>query len=89
MPLPNDQTYFLLMAGERACGGVMQAPVAEAPSMWVTWVRVADLDATSGKVEAAGGRLLTEPMVMDGVGRMRVAMDNTGGVFGIITPAAS
>ena len=56
---------------------------AEAPSMWTTYLASADADATAQKVAKAGGALLMEPMDVMEFGRMAVATDITGAVFGI------
>lgn len=68
-------------------GGLMPAMHAEAPSMWLSWLEISDVDAACERVKANGGALLSEPMDMHTVGRMAMAKDPTGAVFGLITPA--
>jgi len=80
--------YTILRTEAGMVGGAMPAMQEGAPSMWLTWVRVDDVDAVAAKVTAAGGQLHTEAMVAEGVGRMVIAADPTGGVFGIIQPSA-
>jgi uncharacterized protein len=87
MPMPNG-TYYLLNSGGEMCGGAMQGFMPGAPSMWMSWVQVDDCDAALARVTQFGGKALGEPMDMEGVGRMAAVMDSTGGVFGIIKPAA-
>lgn len=86
MPMP-DGPYTLLRHGEQLIGGAMTAKQQGAPSMWLTWIRVADVEAVKGRVEANGGALHTPIMDAEGVGRMVIAADPTGGVFGIIQPS--
>lgn len=56
---------------------------AEMPSMWTTYLASDDVDATAQKVRQAGGALVMEPMDVMEFGRMAVATDITGAVFGI------
>jgi hypothetical protein len=56
---------------------------AEAPSMWMVYLASDDADATAAKATKAGGTLLMEPMDVMEFGRMAVATDITGAVFGI------
>jgi len=87
MPMP-DGPYFILKSGDAMCGGVMAQQNPEAPAMWLPWIEVTDVDATLSNIDAAGGRAVTPLMDVPTVGRMAVVADPTGGVFGVITPAA-
>ena len=53
------------------------------PSFWTTYFAVDDVDATAAKVAAAGGSLMVEPMEVMDAGRMALALDPGGAVFGI------
>ena len=53
------------------------------PAAWTTYLASDDLDETVRKVKAAGGLTLMEPMDVMDVGRMAVAADPGGAVFGI------
>ena len=55
----------------------------EAPTMWMTYLATSDADATAAKVKSAGGQLVMEPMDITDVGRMAVAVDPAGAVFGV------
>jgi uncharacterized protein len=55
----------------------------EAPSAWTTYLATDDVDATAAKIKSAGGHLLAEPMDVMSEGRMAVAMDTAGAVFGL------
>src|ERR1022692_1266805 len=56
---------------------------AEVPSTWTTYLATDEADATAAKIPAAGGQLLAEPFDVMDVGRMAVAADPGGAVFGI------
>jgi predicted enzyme related to lactoylglutathione lyase len=88
MPMPNGMTYYLLKVGDDMAGGAMPGMQPGAPSFWLSWVQVDDVDAAAARVTHHGGQLMGQAMDMPGVGRMVVAQDPTGLVFGLITPAA-
>jgi len=55
----------------------------DAPSVWTTYLATDDVDATAAKIKGAGGQLLAGPMDVMEEGRMAVAMDPAGAVFGL------
>jgi len=55
----------------------------EAPTMWTTYLATSDADATAAKIRGAGGELVIEPMDVMDVGRMAIAVDPAGAVFGV------
>lgn len=56
---------------------------AEVPSAWTTYIASDDVDATASRITAAGGHVMAEPFDVMDVGRMAVAADPGGAVFGI------
>ena len=54
-----------------------------APSVWTTYLATDDVDATAAKIKGAGGQLLAKPMDVMKEGRMAVAADPAGAVFGL------
>ena len=53
------------------------------PSTWSTYFAVADAEAAAARITSAGGQLISGPMDVMDVGRMVVAADVTGAVFGL------
>ncbi len=53
------------------------------PPTWTTYIASDDADETASKIRAAGGQVLVEPMDVMDVGRMAVAADPGGAVFGV------
>lgn len=53
------------------------------PPMWMTYLATDDADATTRKIRDAGGTMVMDPMDVMAFGRMAVAIDTTGGVFGM------
>ena len=51
--------------------------------MWMTYLATSDADATAAKIKSAGGQLVVDPVDITDVGRMAVAVDPSGAVFGL------
>jgi uncharacterized protein len=81
MPEP----YTLMMAGSHHIGGLMglppEAAAMGAPSAWVGYLSVADVDAAAQAVQADGGTLCRPADDIPGVGRFAVVMDPQGATF--------
>lgn len=73
----------------RALGAVTasQAP-PHVPAFWLPFLSVAELDATVAKARTLGARVLREPAPAPGAGRLAVAVDPQGAVFGLREGAA-
>ena len=56
---------------------------AEAPAAWTTYIASESADDTASKIKAAGGHMLAEPFDVMDAGRMAVAADPGGAVFGV------
>lgn len=69
-------------------GGMMQmtGEQADQPSAWTIYFGVADAAATIGKVTAAGGQSLFEPIAVGDLGTMGILFDTTGSAVGIWQP---
>jgi predicted enzyme related to lactoylglutathione lyase len=79
-------TYSVLKATGDSRGGVMKAPKADIPQMWLPYVQVADTDKTVARVKKLGGEIVAEPADIPGIGRFAIFKDTTGAVLGIIQP---
>ena len=83
----KDPTNVYVMAkkGDASVAGVMQQPLEQAqmgiPPMWNSYVTVDDIEATTARVEAAGGSVMVPPMDAMDAGRMSVVVDPTGAVI--------
>jgi hypothetical protein len=71
---------------DRPVAGIGHATPSEgepAPQhAWITHLAAEDADATAKRIVEAGGTLLVEPLEIGPTGRMGVATDATGAVFG-------
>jgi hypothetical protein len=92
VPLGPHGTYHLFKRGALDAAGMMQLPPqAEAPSHWLSYVALPDVDAAALSIARLGGKLWVEPRDLPGVGRFAVAADPQGASFAIfrrITNAA-
>jgi predicted enzyme related to lactoylglutathione lyase len=89
-PGPAEETggYRMFQQDGKNVAGLMGHIQEGQPTVWMTYVSVADADETATKVSDAGGRAIVEPMDVMDIGRMAVFMDPTGAVFGVWQPRA-
>ncbi len=73
-------TYRLCDIGKKEIAGIMQFDKPGIPAHWVSYVTVADVDATANAATKAGGKVANPPMDIPNVGRFAVIMDPFGGV---------
>jgi predicted enzyme related to lactoylglutathione lyase len=81
---PEAGGYSLCEVDGRPVAGIgPKIGPAEMPAAWTTYLASDDADETVSKIKAAGGQVVTEPMDVMDVGRMAVAADPGGAVFGV------
>jgi len=78
--------YRMFQQGEQRVAGLMGHMRPGQPTVWSTYISVADADETAAKVTGAGGSVMVEPMDVMDIGRMAFFGDPTGAVFGIWQP---
>lgn len=79
--------YTLIRHQGRAIGGLVDQtalPLEGDPSQWVVLLATADIDAATGTISAAGGRVLTPPRSLGRRGRIAVATDPEGALFALL-----
>ncbi len=72
--------YSVARLGTKSIGGI-HAPSWRAPARladWLSYMSVADVDASVNKAKAAGGGVLAGPLDVDSVGRAAVLIDPQG-----------
>ncbi|MEE1782643.1 VOC family protein [Streptomyces sp. SP17BM10] len=75
--------------GKAAAGiGPAMAPegMPEPPTVWTSYLATTDAEATQDAIVAAGGTLLVPTMDVGTLGRMLIAADPQGSVFGVWQP---
>jgi len=88
MDMGDYGIYRVQNRGDIGEAGIMQKPADEpGPSRWLSYVHVADVDATAARAEELGGRTFVAPMDIPEIGRMSVHADALGGAFALYKPA--
>ncbi|HEY1319469.1 MAG TPA: VOC family protein, partial [Streptosporangiaceae bacterium] len=72
-----------LKDGHPVAGIAPQQGPPGTPTVWTIYLASDDVDATAGKVTAAGGQVLAEPVDVMNFGRAAIAADPAGAAFGI------
>ena len=72
------------LRGKRVAAGSPPPPGSEgAQPHWTTYLASADVDETAQRIRDAGGTVLMDPFDVFDSGRMTIAQDPTGAVFGV------
>lgn len=89
-PIDGGGVYTMLNLGGHSVAGMGELqPEMQAqgiPSHWMSYVKHDDVDGVAERVAAAGGILLFPPMDVMDQGRMIMAQDSTGAMFGVWQP---
>ena len=83
MPMQGG-TYLVLKVAGKGIGGIMKLPPNMPPGTpphWMTYVTVADVDATAKKASDSGGQILMPPTDIPNVGRFCTIQDPQGAVI--------
>ncbi|TSE01413.1 VOC family protein [Skermania sp. ID1734] len=81
-----EDTGGYLMAlrdGQSAAGLMPKPPGVQMPSAWTTYIAAESADDIAQKITAAGGSVINGPMDVLDIGRMLIAADTSGAVFGV------
>jgi predicted enzyme related to lactoylglutathione lyase len=87
----DGSTYTVAKIGDRMVAGILDMGAIEGmeqlPPHWMTYLAVDDVDNAVEQTRSGGGDVLKEPWDVQGVGRVAMVKDPSGGVVGIMTPA--
>src|SRR5215472_4924767 len=81
---PEAGGYLLCQVNGRPVAGIgpkMGSP--ETPNVWTTYLASENADETASRISEAGGQLFMEPFDVMEVGRMCMAADPGGAIFGV------
>jgi predicted enzyme related to lactoylglutathione lyase len=80
--------YTEIVVGDNHIGGMYQLTdeygEADAPSHWISYVAVDDVDSAAKRTEELGGTVRVPPMDIPNVGRFCVINDPTGAAISLI-----
>jgi predicted enzyme related to lactoylglutathione lyase len=82
MPMPGG-SYTLIEVGEGTGGGLMKHPVPDAPSLWLPYILVDDINRATAKAAELGGRVLKGVTEVPNMGSFSIVEDPTGAAFGL------
>lgn len=82
MPMP-DGTYTLIDVGDGTGGGLMAHPMPGAPSAWLAYVLVDDVEAAVAKAKSLKGTVIKEKTEVPGMGWFSIIQDPTGATLGL------
>ena len=82
MPSPGG-TYTLIKVGQGTGGGLMKHPVPGAPSLWLAYVLVDDIKASTQKAQSLGATVMRDVTEVPGMGWFSIVTDPTGAIFGL------
>jgi len=84
MPMgDSDEKYTVIRVGDGVGGGMMQHPIADAPSCWVPYVDVENLIQSTEKAKNLGATVLKENCEVPEMGSFSIIQDPTGAVMGL------
>jgi len=75
--------YHVARTNDRAAAAIGPVQQEGQPSAWTVYLASDDADATAKLIGEHGGSIFAGPMDIPGNGRMVIAADPTGGVFGV------
>jgi hypothetical protein len=79
-------SYTLIGVGDGTAGGMMKNPMPNAPSMWMAYVLVDDIEASTKKAAALGGKVMKGVTEVMGMGWLSIIVDPTGAMLGLWKP---
>jgi uncharacterized protein len=88
----GPMTYTMIGVGQGTGGGIVQHPVAGAPSAWLAYVLVDDVAAATEKAKSLGATVMQDVTPVADMGWLSIIVDPTGAALGLWkakTPANS
>ena len=82
----GEETYTMIKVGTGTGGGMVKHPVAGAPSAWLAYVQVDDIEAATKKAKSLGANVMKDVTEVMGAGWLSVIIDPTGAALGLWKP---
>lgn len=80
---PEGGVYCMCEIGGLPVAGIGGKSEPDIGTFWTTYLASDDADATAAKIKAAGGQVVMDPFDVMDVGRMFIAVDPGGALFGV------
>jgi predicted enzyme related to lactoylglutathione lyase len=81
-------TYTMIKPGSGPGGGMMKHPVPGAPSAWLAYVQVDDIQAATNKAKSLGATIMKDVTEVMGAGWLSILLDPAGAALGLWKPKA-
>jgi predicted enzyme related to lactoylglutathione lyase len=84
--IPNDAaggTYTMISVGDGTGGGMMKSPMPGAPSMWLAYVLVDDIEAATKKAKSLGAKVMKDVTEVMEMGWLSIIVYPTGAMLGL------
>ena len=82
----GDMTYTLIKVGEGTGGGLMKNPMPDGHSMWIAYVKVANVKKATKKAKSLGAKVKKDVTEVKGAGSLSIITDPTGALLGLWEP---
>jgi uncharacterized protein len=79
----GEGVYTMIKTGPTSVGGLMQHPMPGAPSMWLPYVEVDDIKASTAKAKSMGATIIQDVTEVMGAGFISIFTDPTGATIGL------
>jgi predicted enzyme related to lactoylglutathione lyase len=76
-------TYTTISVGDGTGGGMMKHPMEGAPSLWIPYISVKDIAATTAKARELGAVIIKDSVPVPNMGAFSIITDPTGATFGL------
>jgi predicted enzyme related to lactoylglutathione lyase len=86
MPMGGGETYTMIKVGSGTGGGMMKHPMPGAPSMWLAYVEVSDIEAATKKAQSLGAKVIKGVTEVPNTGWLSIISDPTGAMLGMWKP---
>ena len=80
----GDMTYTLIKVDEGT--GLMKNPMPDGHSMWIAYVKVANVKKATKKAKSLGAKVKKGVTEVKGVGSLSIITDPTGAMLGLWEP---
>jgi uncharacterized protein len=82
----GDVAYTMIRPGAGTGGGIMKHPVPGAPSAWLAYVQVDDIQGATKKARSLGATIMKDVTEVMGAGWLSILIDPTGAALGLWKP---
>jgi predicted enzyme related to lactoylglutathione lyase len=83
MEMGPTGTYTMIKVGSGTGGGMLKHPVPGAPSAWLAYVQVDDINAATAKAKSLGATIMKDVTEIPGAGWLSIIIDPTGAALGL------